>query len=89
MSSFPDDELEQFTDLAPLLGSIQTPSLIMSGKFDFVVPPAVGLSAFRHLGTEHKRFVVFEQSAHQIPFNETNKFLEEVVSFIEAYRHPN
>lgn len=81
-ATFSEEHLDLFDDLGEQLSIVEVPSLFMYGKFDFVVPPAVGQKAFDHVGSSHKKLVIFEHSGHLIPFNETEKFLDELFEFI-------
>lgn len=82
-SSFPEKKLTVFNDLTDELSSITIPSLFMAGKFDFVVAPEAVYSSYEQISSTQKQWVLFEKSAHAIPFNETEKFLDELISFIE------
>ncbi len=73
---------KQFNDFE----KIRIPTLLLWGRFDFVVPPALGEQAFELIGTEEKRLVIFERSGHSPMSNEGNQFANEVISFIEEYK---
>ncbi len=70
------------------LHRISLPTLLLWGTYDFIVPPNQGLDAFIKVGTpnQDKRLVYFEESGHSPMSNEPDKFVEEVINFIEAYR---
>lgn len=70
------------------LEKITIPSLILFGKYDFVVAPSLGEEMMANLGTPDadKSLVIFDQSGHSPMVSETEKFVEVVVSFIEQYR---
>ena len=70
------------------LQKITIPSLILFGKYDFVVAPSLGEEMMTHLGTPEadKFLIIFEESAHSPMVSETDKFVETVVDFIEQYK---
>lgn len=68
------------------LGEITIPSAFLWGEYDFVVPPALGESAFERVGTDEKRLIIFEQSGHSPMDNEPELFTQAVQQFIETYR---
>ncbi len=82
-SNFPESELELFYDMGTTLNSVEVPVLFMYGKFDFVVPPAVGRKAYNNVSSKNKELIIFEHSGHLIPFNETERFLYELIKFID------
>jgi len=76
---------------APLseeLSKIKTPSLLLWGKYDFVVPPSLGYEALENLGTpsEDKSLHIFEKSGHSPTHEEPEKVVALVVDFIETYK---
>lgn len=72
------DELEKIT----------VPSLLLWGRYDFVVPPSLGEDALEKLGTpaEDKSLVIFERSGHSPMVEEPEFFIGLVVDFIEKYK---
>ncbi|MEM6633443.1 MAG: alpha/beta hydrolase [Bacteroidota bacterium] len=74
--------------LSDQLLRITTPSLLLWGKLDFVVPPNQGLDAYNNLGTpdNQKTLVIFEESGHSPMSNEPDLFVDIVVGFIEGLR---
>lgn len=74
--------------LTPELKKITIPSLMIWGKYDFVVAPSLGEEMLQELGTpeEDKSLFIFEESGHSPMFNETEKFVDLVVDFIEKYK---
>jgi len=73
-------------ELTDRLREIEIPSLFLWGKYDFVVPPALGESAFEEVNTEEKRLVIYEKSGHSPMSNEAIQFTEDVKDFIERYK---
>ncbi len=72
--------------LTDRLGEITLPSLFLWGKYDLVVPPALGVSAFNLVNTTEKELVIFEASGHSPMSNEPELFVEEVKDFVERYK---
>jgi len=82
----PLNEDSQKTPLTDDLHKIKIPSQFLWGKYDFVVPPAIGLSGYNNVGTTQKELVIFEHSGHSPMSNEPKKFVEAVVNFVELYK---
>lgn len=72
--------------LTDRLDEITIPSLFLWGKYDLVVPPALGESALERVNTPHKSMVIFEHSGHSPMSNEPDLFVDEVVKFVELYK---
>lgn len=72
--------------LTPRLNEIEIPCLFLWGKYDFVVPPALGVSAYNLVNTDKKKIVIFETSGHSPMVNEGVAFTQEVKDFIEQYK---
>lgn len=68
------------------LHKITTPTLLLWGKYDFVVPPALGESAFANISSTEKKLVIFDFSGHSPMDNEAAKFSDEVEAFVELYK---
>jgi len=70
------------------LHKITIPSLILFGKYDFVVAPSLGEEMMANLGTPEvdKSLIIFEDSGHSPMVSETEKFVDAVVNFIEQYK---
>lgn len=73
-------------ELTDRLGEITIPSLFLWGKYDLVVPPALGVSAYNRVNTEEKELVIFEHSGHSPMNSEPLLFVEEVRDFVEQYK---
>lgn len=69
--------------LTDRLHEIKIPVLLLWGKYDFSVPPALGVSAMDRLGSADKRLVIFERSAHNPLLSEPHEVLPEIRMFIE------
>jgi len=72
--------------LTQRLHEIEIPCLFLWGKYDFVVPPAMGKYAFDLVNTTEKKLVIFENSGHSPMANEAQLFTQEVKEFIELYK---
>ena len=68
------------------LNEITIPCQFLWGKYDFVVPPALGESAFDLVNTNQKELIIFEHSGHSPMSNEPQLFVKEVKDFIELYK---
>lgn len=79
------DEVET-SALTDQLRDITIPSLLLWGKFDFVVPPALGESALKELGSSNKSLVIFERSGHSPMDTEADLFTKHFIEFIEQHR---
>ena len=78
-----DKEIEE-TAMTDRLGEIEVPTLLLYGKYDFVVPLALGTSALEKL--PEAELVVFEKSAHGPMANEPHKYVNTVIDFIEKHQ---
>ena len=77
--------LEQYS-ATPLLNRITTPTLLLWGKYDFVVSPELGESALAQLGSTDKQLIIFDYSGHSPMDTEPDLFVTSVVSFVDRYR---
>jgi len=68
------------------LDKITIPSQFLWGKYDFVVPPAIGVDAFNRVSSADKEIMIFEQSGHSPMSNEPVKFAQSVIDFVELYK---
>ena len=80
-----DQEIES-TSLTDQLEKITIPTLLLWGKYDFVVSPRLGFSAYQKISSEDKELVIFQNSGHSPMVNEPDKFNQSVISFIEQYK---
>lgn len=80
-----DQEIES-TSLTNQLEKITIPTLLLWGKYDFVVPPRLGFSAYESISSDDKELVIFQNSGHSPMVNEPDKFNQSVISFIEQHR---
>jgi pimeloyl-ACP methyl ester carboxylesterase len=64
---------------------IMTPTLVIQGEWDAVVPPSQGLWLFEHLASPFKRFVVLSQGGHRIHLERgRSELYHEVLAFLAA-----
>ena len=76
-------DLERF-DLNPELPKYAFPTIVMTGRFDINVAPAIAYKIRKAIpGSE---FVVFEQSGHLPFYEEPDKFIKVVESFLAKGR---
>lgn len=74
------------TPLTDELHKIQIPSILLWGKYDFVVPPALGVSAMELIGSSDKELIIFEHSGHSPMSNEPDLFVAEIEDFVERLK---
>lgn len=79
------DELLQM-DLSPHLPSIQIPTLLLWGAYDFRVPPSFAQEALSKYGSPNKELIIFRRSAHYVHFNEPELFFDHAHRFISTYK---
>lgn len=72
------------TRLTDRLNEINIPSLFISGKYDFVVPPRLARSAYEEVGTEAKELHIFGNSGHSPMDTEPDSVATVIMNFIEA-----
>ncbi|MEW7292072.1 alpha/beta fold hydrolase [Aquimarina sp. 2304DJ70-9] len=65
------------------LSEIEIPSLILSGKYDMVVPATFAQEAYDNLGSNIKELVIFERSGHAPMLSESDQFAEELIKFMD------
>jgi proline iminopeptidase len=74
-------DLQRF-DLNPELPKFNFPTIVMTGRFDMNVAPAVAYKI--HQAIPRSQFVVFERSGHMPFYEEPEKFIEVVNSFLSG-----
>lgn len=76
------------TDYTDQLKNISIPCLFLWGKYDFVVPPALGIEAYQNVSTplKQKRMIIFETSAHSPMINQPQAFTDQVIQWIEEIK---
>lgn len=85
-SLFKDDGVMQSMSYSARMNEIETPSLLLWGKYDGIVPLPAGVAAFDSLGTppERKQLVTFENSAHFPYLEEPTAFVDAVTAFVDG-----
>lgn len=78
-----DSENYQLTNQ---LYQIEVPALFLWGKYDFVVPPAMGQMAFDRVSSTQKELVIYEKSGHSPMTNEGELMTPKVKEFIELHK---
>ena len=68
------------------LYKIELPTLLLWGKYDFIVPPALGFSAYQKNSSHDKKIVIFDKSGHSPMNNQPEEFTETVIQFIEQHQ---
>ena len=70
------------------LEKITIPSLLLWGRYDFVVAPTLGEEALVKLGTpeEDKSLIIFNDSGHSPMQEEPTLFMNALLDFIEQYK---
>lgn len=75
-----NNEIEAFSP--DNLSDIHVPSLILWGKYDFVVPARLGYTAASQINHPDVELVIFEQSGHSPMDNEPELYVQKVVDFV-------
>jgi pimeloyl-ACP methyl ester carboxylesterase len=63
-------------DIDDTLTAFETPLIFMLGRYDWQVPSVLAANYFERIDAPYKRLVWFEQSAHNPPFEEPERFSE-------------
>lgn len=74
------------TSLTDRLGEIKIPSIFVSGKYDFVVPPSLAQSAYDKVGSSEKELHIFPNSGHSPMDTEPDSLATILINFIEAHK---
>jgi len=62
---------------------VTIPSLFLWGKYDFVVPPSLGVDAHREVSSTDKELIIFAKSGHSPMDNEWEAYNTAMIQFIE------
>jgi len=78
------DEVTE-VDFTDRLNEITLPTLLLWGRYDFVVPLTLGEQALENLGTpdHQKSLIIFESSGHSPMVNQSQVFSEQVIDWIK------
>lgn len=77
--------LEEFS-VTDELYKIEIPTLLLWGKYDIVVSPDLGVTAYNNISSTYKELVVFDKSGHSPMDSQADEFLTEVYEFIEQHK---
>ncbi len=80
-----EEEVERYS-ATDRLHKITIPSLFLWGKYDFVVPPQLGIDAFARVSSTQKELVIFEKSGHSPMLNEPLEYTRKIVAFIDRHK---
>ena len=80
-----NEEIEQ-TALTNQLFKINKPCLFLFSRYDFVVPPQLGIDAYNAVSTADKNLIIYQTSGHSPMSNQPNAYVKDIVSFVNAYR---
>lgn len=72
------------TSLTNELYKVTVPTLVLWGKYDFVVPPSLGLDTYKLISSTQKEIVLFENSGHSPMSNEWKYFSDVIITFIHS-----
>lgn len=72
------------TTLTSQLNKVTIPVLVLTGKYDFVVAPALSDDTFNLVSSTSKKLVVFEKSGHSPMSHEPVKYTSELIQFMRA-----
>jgi pimeloyl-ACP methyl ester carboxylesterase len=72
--------------LTDSLYKINIPSLLLWGKYDFVVPPQLGIDAHKLISSPEKRFILYEASGHSPMNGEGEAFAADILDFVNTYK---
>jgi pimeloyl-ACP methyl ester carboxylesterase len=73
-------------NLSPQLYKVTISTLLIGGKFDFIVPNEVLYDAYNSISSEHKEIIIFTKSGHSPSSSQAEEFAEVVINFIENYK---
>jgi proline iminopeptidase len=76
-------EIEQLS-LTDQLYKVTIPTLVLWGRYDFVVPPKLGYDTYNNISSTKKEIVIFEKSGHSPMSNEWEPFSDAIISFIDS-----
>ena len=77
------NEIEN-TSLTSQLFKVTIPTLVLWGKYDFVVPSSLGFDTYNNISSVKKHIVIFEKSGHSPMANEWKDYSDAIISFIDS-----
>ncbi|HAV78633.1 MAG TPA: hypothetical protein DCX53_14895 [Anaerolineae bacterium] len=69
-------------DPSPKLAKCNVPTLIVTGRYDRVTPPAIAYKIQEAFPPNHAQLIIFERSAHRPWVEETEKYFDVVTKFL-------
>lgn len=82
-SNLLNDEVEA-TALTSQLSNVTIPTLVLWGRYDFVVPVSLGYDTYDNISSTNKQIVIFEKSGHSPMSNEWEAFSNSIISFVDG-----
>lgn len=76
-------ETEQLA-LTSELNKVTIPTLVLWGKYDFVVPPALGMDTYNEISSTKKDIVIFQKSGHSPMVNEWEEYYKAIKKFVDS-----
>ncbi|MGB1041519.1 MAG: alpha/beta fold hydrolase [Flavobacteriales bacterium] len=76
----------QETSFTNQLFKVTIPTLVLAGKYDFVVAPELANDAFNLISSANKKLVVFNKSGHSPMSHEPTLYTQELISFIDTHK---
>ncbi|HIF14804.1 MAG TPA: hypothetical protein EYQ86_05595, partial [Bacteroidetes bacterium] len=86
MTNVITEEEVEFMSLSDQLYKITKPTLLLWGKYDFVVSPYLATDAYDKISSAHKKVVIFENSGHSPMDCEPQLFIDEIISFVDQHK---
>ncbi|MFT6998195.1 MAG: pimeloyl-ACP methyl ester carboxylesterase [Cryomorphaceae bacterium] len=81
-----DPDIQGILSYTDRLAEITTPTLILWGEYDMVVPMSIAEEAYANIGSSEKRLVIFEKSGHSPMGSVADLFSAEVNQFIDQHK---
>ncbi|MEO6916453.1 MAG: alpha/beta hydrolase [Chitinophagaceae bacterium] len=76
----------QKINYSPQMNKITIPSLLLWGKYDFTVPPSLGLDAQKQLGSAFKKLIIYPHSGHRPMQGDTEMMQDDIIDFVERFK---
>jgi len=74
------------TEFSSVLARVTTPTLILSGKYDFICPTGLAEDVFKRISTTDKKLAISPISGHDIVWQDESFFCREVNAFIDQHK---
>lgn len=82
-----DAELAEL-DLRQSVPSVNIPVIFMLGKYDHQLDSRLAAAYFDQIQAPHKTLIWFDQSAHNIPFEQPNRFNQRLIQALRKVQPP-